>query len=506
VSDAELPSGWSVVPLGEVGDVQLGKMLDRAKRIEGESLPYLRNQNVRWRAFDLSHLSTMPFKEKELERYSVRPGDVLVCEGGEPGRAAIWRQPEGALKYQKALHRVRLDEEQMLPEWLVLRLQLDASTGQLVEYFTGTTIKHFTRRALRGYRLTKPPVLEQRRIVARIESLQARSRRAKEALDAIPPLLERFRQSVLAAAFRGDLTADWRRKNPDVEPTSVLLERIRAERKRRWIDAETEKARSKAEAKARKAGKPWTEADDRKALEAGRKRAEKRYKEPEPVDPEGLPELPEGWCWTTMGTIAEVQLGQRRAPEYAQDDVYPYIRSANIKWTGLDLSDVKEMGFADPEQLTLKPGDLLLNEASGSPTEVGKPALWRGEIEGCCFQATVVRLRLYSDEVDPEWLYFNRLRDAVLAEYKARCPGIGIIHLTAKIMRGWPVPLSPAAEQKALAAQLRNILGTVHDRARGTEALMSQLGMFDQAVLAQAFRGELVRTCVAGGVSAEEGP
>ena len=98
MSDAELPSGWSVVPLGEVGDVQLGKMLDRAKRIEGESLPYLRNQNVRWRAFDLSHLSTMPFKEKELERYSVRPGDVLVCEGGEPGRAAIWRQPEGALK------------------------------------------------------------------------------------------------------------------------------------------------------------------------------------------------------------------------------------------------------------------------------------------------------------------------------------------------------------------------------------------------------------------------
>ncbi len=85
---------------------------------------------------------------------------------------------------------------------------------------------------------------EQRRIVSKLESLLARSRRAKEALDAIPALLERFRQSVLAAAFRGDLTADWRAQHPDVEPASKLLERIRAERRLRWEEAELEKMRA----------------------------------------------------------------------------------------------------------------------------------------------------------------------------------------------------------------------------------------------------------------------
>ncbi|MHC5827510.1 MAG: restriction endonuclease subunit S, partial [Nostoc sp.] len=118
-----------------------------------------------------------------------------------------------------------------------------------------------------------PPLNEQRRIVTKIEALKARSQRVKEALEDIPQLLDQFRQSVLAAAFRGDLTADWREQNPDVEPASVLLERIRAERRRRWEEAELEKM--KASGKTPKDGK-WKE----------------DYKEPEPVDISDLPKLP----------------------------------------------------------------------------------------------------------------------------------------------------------------------------------------------------------------------
>ena len=76
-------------PLGDVADVQLGKMLDK-KRTAGTSLPYLRNANVRWGHIDVSDLLEMPFKNSELERYAVRSGDVMICEGGEPGRAAVW--------------------------------------------------------------------------------------------------------------------------------------------------------------------------------------------------------------------------------------------------------------------------------------------------------------------------------------------------------------------------------------------------------------------------------
>src|SRR6185503_10682565 len=134
------------------------------------------------------------------------------------------------------------------------------------------------------------------RIVTKLEALQARSRRAREALDAVPPLLEKLRQSILAAAFRGDLTKDWRSKHEDVEPASELLKRIRIERRKKWEEAELAKMKAK--------GKAPTD-DKWKA----------KYKEPEPVDATGLPELPEGWCWASVDDVtAFVTDGEHATP------------------------------------------------------------------------------------------------------------------------------------------------------------------------------------------------
>ena len=116
---------------------------------------------------------------------------------------------------------------------------------------------------------------EQRRIVAKIETLQERSRRVREALSEVEPLLEQFRQSVLAAAFRGDLTAGWRAAHPKVEPARELLYRIRTERRRHWEQTEL----AKYEAKDQKPPKNWQD----------------KYEEPEPIDDSDLPELPAGW-------------------------------------------------------------------------------------------------------------------------------------------------------------------------------------------------------------------
>ena len=113
------------------------------------------------------------------------------------------------------------------------------------EQAKGTAQKGVYLKTLSQMPFVIAPLSEQRRIVAKIETLQERSRKARAALEAIPPLLEQFRQSVLAAAFRGDLTADWRAQHPDVEPASVLLDRIRAERRRRWEEAELSKMQAK---------------------------------------------------------------------------------------------------------------------------------------------------------------------------------------------------------------------------------------------------------------------
>src|SRR5690606_36379861 len=126
-----------------------------------------------------------------------------------------------------------------------------------------------------------PPLNEQNRIVANIDALTEKSREAREALAEVPELLDKLRQSILAAAFRGDLTREWRAKNPDVEPASVLLERIRQERRKKWEEAQLAKFR--AEGKLPK-DDSW----------------KKKYVEPQPVDTTDLPDLPERWCWASL--------------------------------------------------------------------------------------------------------------------------------------------------------------------------------------------------------------
>ena len=118
-----------------------------------------------------------------------------------------------------------------------------------------------------------PPLNEQRRIVSTIEQLTARSHKARAALEDVPKLIAQFRQSVLAAAFRGDLTADWREKNPDIEPASELLERIKIDRRKRWEEAELEKMKAKGK-----------EPNDDKWKE--------KYQEPDLPITSSLPEIP----------------------------------------------------------------------------------------------------------------------------------------------------------------------------------------------------------------------
>ena len=101
----EIPENWEWATFGDIADSSLGKMLDK-KKVEGIPLCYLRNINVRWGNFDLSDLLEMPFKTEEKDRYSIRKGDLVICEGGEPGRCAIWDN-DTDIMYQKAQHRVR---------------------------------------------------------------------------------------------------------------------------------------------------------------------------------------------------------------------------------------------------------------------------------------------------------------------------------------------------------------------------------------------------------------
>jgi type I restriction enzyme S subunit len=155
--------GWEVKTIAQIANHSLGKMLDKNKN-KGTLKPYLRNLNVRWFGFDLNDVLKMKFEEHEIDRYSAVRGDVLVCEGGYPGRAAIWESDEPIL-FQKAIHRVRFHEPERA-KWFVYYLYYCDVSGELKNYFSGSGIQHFTGQALSRFSIPLPPLEEQKQIVA----------------------------------------------------------------------------------------------------------------------------------------------------------------------------------------------------------------------------------------------------------------------------------------------------------------------------------------------------
>lgn len=166
-----VPPSWCWIRFAAVGEQRLGKMLDQ-KGNRGQLKPYLRNTNVQWMRFALDDIKQLRLEVDELEEYRLRPGDLLICEGGEPGRCAIWRDPDREMYFQKALHRVR-PREGILADYLAICLRVDAQNGVLERAFTGATIKHFTGRSLSEYSIALPPLGEQTRIVAKVDELMA---------------------------------------------------------------------------------------------------------------------------------------------------------------------------------------------------------------------------------------------------------------------------------------------------------------------------------------------
>lgn len=165
----EIPENWVWCRLGNISINRLGKMLDGVKN-KGKELPYLRNLNVQWYSFNLHDIKRMKFEESELEEYSVKKGDLLIVEGGEPGRCAIWLNDDESFKFQKAIHRVRFLSG--IYTW-IYQYYFDflAKSNLIAEYFTGAGIKHLTGKSLNKLVLPLPPLSEQQRIIAKLDEL-----------------------------------------------------------------------------------------------------------------------------------------------------------------------------------------------------------------------------------------------------------------------------------------------------------------------------------------------
>ncbi|WP_313487980.1 restriction endonuclease subunit S [Pseudescherichia sp.] len=191
-----MSSEWKQVRLGDFIDSCLGKMLDQKKN-KGNFHPYLGNINVRWGEFELSDLSKMKFEDAEHERYSLKKGDLVVCEGGsEPGRCAIWEGEISDIKIQKALHRIRTLSG-LVSGYLYYWFLLEGKNGSLEPFCTGTAIKHLTGKSLGNLKIALPPVSYQEKCVSILKSIDRKIKHNKK----INQTLEQMAQALFKSWF-----------------------------------------------------------------------------------------------------------------------------------------------------------------------------------------------------------------------------------------------------------------------------------------------------------------
>ena len=165
----EIPESWEWVRYKDIASCELGKTKNPNEPLEN-LCPYLCSINVYWNRIDLSKLKEMPFTEKEKKKYSIKKGDMLICEGGEAGRTAIWDDDETIVYYQNALHRVRFYSG-IDPRFYMYQMHIYKTSGYLHDYINGETIQHFVLSKLQILPVPLPPLSEQKRIVAKIEEL-----------------------------------------------------------------------------------------------------------------------------------------------------------------------------------------------------------------------------------------------------------------------------------------------------------------------------------------------
>ncbi len=301
----------------------------------------------------------------------------------------------------------------------------------------------------------------------------------KSELDAIPPLLEKFRQSVLAAAFRGDLTADWRRQNPDVEPASVLLDRIRAERRQRWEDAELAKMRAKGK-----------EPKDDKWKE--------KYAVPEPLKNSSLPALPNGWHWAAAEELCSELITAGNTPKAgsmkSSSGEIPFIKVYNLTFDGtLDFS--VNPTFIDSATHTqmmrsqLKPGDVLMNIV-GPP--LGKISIVPDDYPAWNMNQAIVRFRTCDGFLN-RFLCFSLMTQFVERWiFTNSAATAGQFNIRTSSCRRIPVPVPPVEEQKVIVNKIDLAFERARAVSRTFDSAQDQLSTLSQSILAKAFRGELV--------------
>lgn len=351
----------------------------------------------------------------------------------------------------------------ILPRFLFYYLRGPQFQSIAIERIKGSAVPHLFQKDIKKLTALVPPLNEQRRLVTKIEALKTRSQRVKDALSSIPALLDQFRQSVLAAAFSGALTADWREKNPDVEPAEVLLEKIRLERRQCW---------------------------ENHLLKQGKNPKKAKYQEPADIKDNNLLRLPDSWCWMTLGDVAwSVKDGPHFSPKYSESGI-PFISGGNVRPDGIDFQNVKYISPELHEELSARcvpdVGDILY-------TKGGTTGIARVNTYTHAFNVWVhVAVLKFVPSIERFYLQHALNSPHCYKQSQEFTHGVGNQDLGLTRMVKITIPLPPLAEQKVIVNRVNQYMQTIKKLEKLVATIKEQTEYTDQSILAEAFRGALV--------------
>jgi type I restriction enzyme S subunit len=310
------------------------------------------------------------------------------------------------------------------------------------------------------------------RMAERLDALLAKVSGTRERLTRAREALKRFRQSVLSAACSGRLTEEWRAHHA---PEALSADAVLTARRRAWVRAATSRRANE--------GRPISEADLLKRYVA-------------PAEPDAPGDAPDSWLWTTLDQITLLSggltKGQKRGAHVKVRPV-PYLRVANVQRGHIDLSVIKEIEATEAEiaELQLQSGDILLNEG-GDIDKLGRGWVWEGQIAACIHQNHVFRARPVAESINPYFVsyYANALGQDFF--FSAGAQTVNLASVSLSKVRTLPVPLPPSAEQAEIVRRVETLFALADTIEGGLRAAVVRIESLSHAILAKAFRGELV--------------
>ncbi len=455
-ADTDLPEGWA---LATIGDVTVSKV-EQSGPGESRAFTYIDIASVDNESKCITAPRVVPTQEAPSRaKQLVRSGDVLVSMTRPNLNAVALVGPELDGTIASTGFDV-LRPIQTFPGWLFMVVRDKAFVESMTALVQGALYPAVRPSDVRGFEFPLAPLSEQKRIVAKVEALLERVNAARARLARMPAILKRFRQSVLAAACSGQLTAEWR-EDKNLEPAAQLLARLR-------------------EARPTKA-------------ELGIEFPVKRWRVAAPRQPqhEDLPSIPETWAWVYLPDLGYMNRGRsrnrpRNAP-HLYDGKYPFIQTGDIAQSGGRITSHKqtysEAGLA---QSRLWPaGTICITIAANIADSaiLTYPA---------CFPDSVVGLITDGELCVAEFAeFFIRTAREDLSQF---APATAQKNINIGILGEVAVPLPPLDEQREIVRRVEALFALADGIEAHVRAATVRAERLPQAILARAFRGELVPT------------